>query len=70
MRAHRKKLDTSLVNAGQMKRLVNASQNLTLMMIKQREVLHNPFQTNDDVCNELFQLEIRLCLKEDDKQLQ
>ena len=34
VRADRKKLDTSLVNVGQMKRLVNASQNLTLMMIK------------------------------------
>lgn len=34
VRAHRKKLNISLVNAGQMKRLVNASHNLTLLMIK------------------------------------
>ena len=53
-----------------MKRLVNASQNLTLMMIKQREVLHNPFHANIDVYNELFQFESMLSLKEDDKQLQ
>ena len=67
VRAHCKKLDTSLVNAGQMKRLVNASQKFTLMMIKQREVLHNPFHENFDLCNELFQFESRLSLKEDDK---
>ena len=59
-----------MVNAGQMKRLVNESQNLTLMIIKQRKVLHNPFQTNVDICNDLFQFESRLSLKEDDKQLQ
>ena len=70
MRAHCKKLETSLVNAGQMKRFVNASQNLTLMMIKKREFLHNPFQTNANVCNELFQFESRLSLKKDDKKLQ
>ena len=39
-------------------------------MIKQREALHNPFQKNIDVCNELFQFEIRLYLKEDEKQFQ
>ena len=36
VRAHRKKLESSLVNAGQLKRLVNASQNLTLLMIKKK----------------------------------
>ena len=70
MRAHRIKLDSYLVNAGKMKRLVNASQKLTLMMIKQREVLHNPFHANNDVYNDLFQFESRLSLKEDDKKLQ
>ena len=34
MIAHRKKLNISLVNAGQMKRLVNASKNFVLLMIK------------------------------------
>ena len=34
VRVHCKKLDTSLVNAGKMKRLVNASQNKTFMVIK------------------------------------
>ena len=34
MRAHRKKLILSLVNAGQMKRLLNSSKNLVLLMIK------------------------------------
>lgn len=34
MRAHHKKLDLSLVNAGKMKRLVNSSKNLVLLMIK------------------------------------
>ena len=34
MRAHCKKLNLSLVNAGQMKILVNSSKNLVLLMIK------------------------------------
>ena len=70
VRAHRKKIDSYLVNAGKMKRLVNASQKLTLMMIKQREVVYNPFHLNSDVNNELFQSERKLSLKEDDKKLQ
>jgi len=37
VRAHRKKLNLSLVNVGQMKRLVNASKNFVLFMIKQKE---------------------------------
>ena len=39
-------------------------------MIKQIYLLHHHFQTNVDVCNELFQFESRLSLKEDEKQLQ
>ena len=50
-----------------MKRLVNASQNLTLMLIKQREFVHNPFHVYADVNNELFQSESGLSLNEDDK---
>jgi hypothetical protein len=34
VRAHTKKMNLSLVNAGQMKRLVNASKNFVLLMIK------------------------------------
>ena len=37
MRAHRKKLNISLVNAGQMKRLVNASKKIVLLMIKKKD---------------------------------
>lgn len=36
MRAHRKKLNISFVNAGQMKRLVNAIKNFVLLMIKKK----------------------------------
>ena len=70
LRAHHKKIDSSLVNAGQMKILVNVSQKLTLALIKQREVVYNPFHVNVDVNNELFQSESRLSLKEYDKKLQ
>jgi hypothetical protein len=37
VRAHTKKVNLSLVNAGQMKRLVNASNNFVLLMIKPKE---------------------------------
>jgi hypothetical protein len=37
VRAHTKKLNLSLVNAGQMKRLVNASKNFVLLMIKPKD---------------------------------
>ena len=39
-------------------------------MIKQRDVLHYNFQTNADICNELFQIDNRLSLKEGEKHLQ
>lgn len=35
--AHRSKANISLVNAGQMKRLVNASKYFVLMIVKQKE---------------------------------
>ena len=37
VRAHHKKLNISLVNAGKMKRLVNASKNFVLLMIKKKD---------------------------------
>jgi hypothetical protein len=37
VRAHTKKLNLSLVNVGQMKRLVNASKNFVLLMIKPKD---------------------------------
>jgi hypothetical protein len=37
VRAHTKKMNLSLVNAGQMKRLVNASKNFVLLMIKPKD---------------------------------
>ena len=40
------------------------------MLIKQREIVHNPFHVYADVNNQLFQSEGRLSLKEDDKKLQ
>jgi hypothetical protein len=45
VRAHTKKMNLSLVNTGQMKRLVNASKNFVLLMIKPK----------DDIENEVFQ---------------
>jgi hypothetical protein len=45
VRAHTKKMNLSLVNAGQMKRLVSASKNFVLLMIKPKE----------DIENEVFQ---------------
>ena len=46
-----------------MKRIVNASQNLTLLMIKQREVLNQTFQKDACACNEMFQDSNKLPLK-------
>jgi hypothetical protein len=41
VRAHTKKMNLSLVNAGQMKRLVNASKNFVLLMIKPKNDIEN-----------------------------
>jgi hypothetical protein len=40
-RAHTKKLNLSLVNSGQMKRLVSARKNFVLLMIKPKKMLKN-----------------------------
>ena len=39
VRAHKKKLNLSLVNAGQMKRLVNKNKNYVLLMIKPKDII-------------------------------
>ena len=39
VRAHKKKLNLSLVNAGQMKRLVNKNKNYVLLMIKPKDIV-------------------------------
>jgi hypothetical protein len=41
VRAHTKKMNLSLVNAGQMKRLVNVSKNFVLLMIKPKDNIEN-----------------------------
>ena len=55
IRVHKKNTSLSLIHASEMKRIMNASQNLTLLMIKQRDVLNQNFQKYAYVCNELFQ---------------
>lgn len=48
VRAHRKKMNLSLVSVGQMKRLVNASKNFVLLMIKLKDTVESePFQGCD-----------------------
>jgi hypothetical protein len=49
VRAHTKKMDLSLVNAGQMKRLVNASKNFVLLMIKPKYYIENEVFQGCDV---------------------
>ena len=41
MRAHSKKLNLSLVNAGQMKRLANSFKNFVLLMVKPKNDVDN-----------------------------
>ena len=49
VRAHHKKLDISLLNGGQMKRLVDASKNFVLLMIKKKDdVDYESFDGCDD----------------------
>ena len=50
-----------------MKRIMNASQNFTLLMMKQRDVSNQKFQKNSYACNEMFQYSNRLPLKEGEK---
>ena len=48
VRAHTKKMNLSIINAGQMKRIVNVSQNFALLMIKHECVEESKdFQGND-----------------------
>ena len=49
VRAHQKKLESPLVNAGKFKRLVNASQNLIFLMVKKKYFVHNPFHVIADM---------------------
>ena len=60
VRAHKKKLEYSLLHASQLKRLVNASQSLTLLMLKRTDFEHSPFY---DVANDLSQFNNSLSLK-------
>ncbi|MCY6488258.1 hypothetical protein, partial [Actinobacillus pleuropneumoniae] len=49
VRAHRKTLNISLVNVGHMKRLVNASKNFVLpMMKKKNDIYYENFEGCDD----------------------
>ena len=49
VRAHRKNLNISLVNAGKMKRLVNASKNFVLLMVmKKNDIDYEYFEGCDD----------------------
>ena len=63
---HKKKTILSLIHVGEMKIIVNESQNLNFLMIKHRDVLNEAFQkdaSNEQVdfikfscaCNEMFQ---------------
>ena len=74
IRAHDKNTCFSLIHAGEMKLIMNASHNLTLLMIKHRDVLNQTFQKyalNEQVdfikvsyaCNEMFQESNRFPLK-------
>ena len=63
IRTRKKKTGLSLVYASEMKRIVNTSQKLTLLMIKQRYVLNQNFQKYAYVCNEFFQDVNKLSLK-------
>lgn len=44
VRAHKKKRNLSLIHAREMKRIVNESENLTMLIIKYRDVLNDIFQ--------------------------
>lgn len=68
-RAHKKKLESSLLHAGQLKRLVNASQNLTLLMVKQQDFVQFPFHIIANINDDMFQFDNSLPLKEDDRRL-
>lgn len=69
VRAHKKKLESSLVHVGQLKRLVNASQNLTLLMVKQQDFVQFHFHIIADINDDMFKSDNSSSLKEDDKRL-
>ena len=48
VRAHRKKMNLSLVSVGQMKRLVNSSKNFVLLMIKAKYIVGSEALTGCD----------------------
>ena len=50
VRTHSKKMNLSLMHAGKMKRIVNASQNFSLLMFKHQDVMNEVFQ--GDASNE------------------
>ena len=52
VRAHKKETILSLIHVGEMKRIVNASQILTLLMIRHRDFLNQTFKK--DASNEKF----------------
>ena len=60
VRVHKKNTSLSLIHVGEMKRIVNGSQNLKLLMIKHRDVLNQTFQK--DASNEQFYFIKVLCL--------
>lgn len=51
VRAHRRKLNSSLASIGQMKRLVNSNKNLVILMIKQK---------NDTECESFADCDVKL----------
>ena len=72
---HKKKRSLSLTHEGEMKIIVNASQNLTLLMIKHEDVLNETFKKDASnekfnvidvayACNKIFKDSNRLPLKE------
>ena len=57
VRAHRKKTNIALVNAGQVKRLVNSSKNFFLLMIKPKfEINHEYFEGCDPKLNQNYMM--------------
>ena len=67
IRAHKKNTSLSLIHGGEMKRIVNASQNLTLLMIKQRYVMNKTFKNMLMLAMICFRILIIFLLKEVNK---
>ena len=71
VRAHNKKLNASLVNVGQMKRIVNASQNFALFMIKRGGVeesktfqeYESSFKSNLNLISLRFLIHVIVCFR-------